>query len=208
MRNRPSVLRMLPVLIAGQLIFSLHLAGTSFGQSATPTSTPTIDPTQLQGTLWNLLQESDWGGLNSDEPVPANQWTFFAEAGGDNPVGVTGNYGFLLLGTMVVTNGGSQGGTIRWRVYPNGWNPNVQPWFASSPPITVPAGDTVSIPIVGSFPLTNIAANTGVAFNIDAYPTVPMTIDGGGQGYNGQGGSGSGNPCTVFIGILWPYHEH
>jgi len=204
MRRRIEILTS-AVTIVIALMLSGFPAQRAFAQTATPTAT--IDPTQLQSTLWHLLMESDWGGANSDIGVPANQWTLIGTAGGDNAVGVTGNYGFLLLGTIVVT-GGPVDGTISWRVYPNGWNPAVQPWYASSPPLTVHAGDTISIPIVGSYPLNNVAANTGSAFNIQVYPTVPMTIRGGGQGYNGQGGASGGNPCTVFIGMLLPYHEH
>jgi hypothetical protein len=187
---------------------SVYLAQCAFGQSSpTPTATPpTIDPTQLQGTLWNMLMESDFGGANSDVAIPANQWTFIGEAGGDNAVAVGGNYSFLFLGTIVVT-GGSQDGTIRWRIFPAGWDPNVQPWYGSSPPLTVRAGETITIPAIGSYPIT-VNANTGGGFHVQVYSTVPMTIRGGGQGYNGTVGFGNGNPCTVFIGLLLPYHEH
>lgn len=145
---------------------------------------------------------SDWGGANYDEALPANQWTNVGVAGGNNPVGVSGNYGFLLIGTIVVT-GGTQDGTIKWRVYPGSQNPDISPVWGSSPPITVHAGDTVSIPLAGSYALSNVSGNTGVGFYVDVFATTPMTIRGG-----GQGPTSGGDPCTVLIGMLLPYHEH
>lgn len=200
--------------LAYQSILSICLVGNCCAQVATPamaltaaavatpTATTTMDANQLRDTLWSQLMEADWGGANSDISVPPDQWTYIGTAGGDNAVSVGGNYGLLLIGTIVVT-GAAHDGTISWRIYPNGWNPDVQPVYGSSPPLTVHAGDTVSIPVAGSYPLVNVTPHTGQAFDVQVYSTVPVTIRGG-----GQGSKTGGTPCTVFIGLIAPYHEH
>lgn len=169
-------------------------------QGATKKHVPRLAKRMLPA-LYDNIFEADWGGQNHDLPLPANEWTFVGDAGGDDAVTVGGEYSFLMLGTMVVT-GGDQDGTLQWRIYPCGADPN-NGVYAQSPPLTVHATDTISIPLVGSYPLHAVAANTGPCFTIDALTTTAMTIRGG-----GQSPASGGNPATVFVGIIAPYHEH
>jgi hypothetical protein len=72
--------------------------------SASPAATES-----LQQMLYDDLFEADWGGQNQDMGLQANQWTLIGEAGGNNAVAVAGEYGFLMLGTIVVTGGRRKG---------------------------------------------------------------------------------------------------